>query len=155
MEPTTLVGFLETGAVQVANDGLRFIPRTSWVVDGEDRLSYATIVRLFECCREVHWQRDILPNLEDASPVDTTCTSLSARFLRPIIVGRSFTIRYAVTAISEKRYVLTLTILDIGDNEICAEGVLELAFYDPSARKAVIPPRAISESLQKMLASRL
>ncbi|HKT40506.1 MAG TPA: hypothetical protein VJR48_19190, partial [Ktedonobacterales bacterium] len=76
MQPTTLEGLLAEGGVRCFAGGLEVEVQRAWIVAGEDRLAYTAIVRLVECCREWHWQSDILPHAGGAL-LDSITKSLS------------------------------------------------------------------------------
>jgi len=89
MDITSLANLLrENTNVLRLSDGLRLVSEAAWVVSGETKLSYTTLIRLVECCREHHWEKDIRPQLNDNNNIDATCKDVQARFIQPVKVGQ-------------------------------------------------------------------
>lgn len=144
MEPTTLRALLDSGAVELTSNGLRGVAQPAWIVAGEDRLSYTTLVRLIECCREHHWNADIAP-LADAGALDSITKSLNATFLHPVLAGSPFTITYEVGEVRTRAYRLRFAVEATGG--LCAVGELVSVFYDPAEHAAVAAPPAVRDRL--------
>ena len=81
MEPTVLENFIQNENVELLPDGIRVIVNPAWIVAGEDRLSYTTMIRLVEYCREHHWKTDVLSSEKDKMDI------LSSSFIRQFICG--------------------------------------------------------------------
>jgi acyl-CoA thioesterase FadM len=129
--------------------GLVVHVRPAWVADGETRLSYTTIIGLVECCRECHWQSDILPSAGSV-PVDSITKTLAAKFHRPIAPRAVITINYLVSCIRERGYLLRFNVREQGTEEVSASVDLVSVFYDASLSEAVEPPAAVLASLRKL-----
>ena len=149
MEITSLSRLIKEGGVTCNPEGLIVTIHPSWVVEGEDRLSYTTLIRLIECCREHHWQIDVLPRAGGTS-VDSICKSLTAKFTNAIPVGSVLSITYRVTGVRQKGYSLRFEVRDTKDQKVCAEFDLVSVFYDPVARKPTAPPASVFDHLSSL-----
>lgn len=148
MEPTTLRGLMKTAYVACNKRGLTMTVPQSWIVKGEDRLSYATIVRLIECCREYHWQKDILSRIDSRKYcLDSICKSVSCEFISPVLVGTTISIAYRITEVRRKGYLLEFELRSKSDRKVYAKSRLLSVFYDPSGHRAVVPPTSILDYL--------
>src|SRR5438067_7182998 len=105
MDPTSLSSLLDETGVTFTSNGLIVVIQHSWILAGENRLSYTTLLRLIECCREHHWNTDIMPEAKDRS-IDSITRSISGSFIRPIIVGDTISITYRVVEIRRRAYIL-------------------------------------------------
>ena len=145
MEITTLSKLQEETEIIFTHDGmLVFIP-SCWIVEGEDRLSYTTLVRLIECCREYHWQKDVIPGCSGAL-VDSISKSLVANFIKPILAGSQIKITYSVLSVGDKSYRIGFQLQSSND---CLHAKFELIqiFYDPMEHKSIEPPIGVRERL--------
>lgn len=142
MDITSLSRLLEEGGVTYNSDGLTVTIHPSWIIEGEDRLSYTTLVRLVECCREHHWNIDILSRAEGV-PVDSICKSITGQFVSAIPVGSMVSITYRVAGVRRKGYSLKFEVRDAADGTLRAEFELVSVFFDPVACKAVAPPVSV------------
>lgn len=124
----------------------------SWVIDGEDRISYTTLTRLVECCREYHWQVDLAP-LIATSTLDTTCKSLSAEFLQPIQAGEIVRIVYEVVNIRSRGYEISFHVKTQEPGVLHANYNVVLVFVVPSTGKITVPPTAVMSKLQALSTS--
>lgn len=150
MGPTTLAELLREPNVVRDSAGLRMTVRANWVVDGEDRLSYTTLIRLVECCRELHWVNDVEPCL-DSRGIDSIVRTCQAEFLQPVSVGSTICISYDVSNIGNKSYTLRFTIrVDMIATDVAVVDLV-CVFYDPVARKSTVPP---NEVISRLHASR-
>lgn len=139
---------MKTGCVRCKQSGLDVTIPPSWIVEGEDRLSYTTIVRLIECCREYHWKKDILSKINKRkSHLDSICRSLSCEFIKPILVRSTIAISYCITEVRRKSYSLKFEVRNTIDRELCAEFSLVSVFYDPVTHKSLVPPPLILDYL--------
>jgi acyl-CoA thioesterase FadM len=146
MNPTTLKALLIDTDVRPTAEGLHGVARPTWIVEGEDRLSYTTLVRLVECCREHHWNTDILP-CPGAQTLDSITKSLAAEFLHPVRVGSVFTIIYRIIEVRTRSYSLRFDIIAQPD-VLCARFDVVCVFYDPAVGQPVAPPPAIRQHLR-------
>src|SRR6266516_3668425 len=105
MDPTSLNDLINEEEVIFIPNGMKVTVKSSWILEDEDHLSYTTIIRLAECCREYHWNRDILSISENKS-IDSITRSLSCDFLKPILVGSNISITYQVIKVQKKSYSL-------------------------------------------------
>lgn len=148
MDTTSLTRLQEAGCVLCRADGLSVTVDPAWVVAGEDRLSYTTLVRLIECCREHHWAMDILPHIGD-SQLDSICRSVCADFRSPIGTGTVIDITYRVSNVSERSYSLEFSVRTPPGGALCAELSLVSVFYDPLTRRSVQPPMTVLDHLRR------
>ena len=154
MQPTTLAGLLAEGDVRQFAGGLEVVVRRAWIVAGEDRLAYTAIVRLVECCREWHWQADILPRVGGA-PLDSISKSLTAVFSNPIMLGSVLRITHQVVAVRPRGYQLRFTLATHDPDrpgqpaqpaqptQQCATLEMVSVFYDPERAVAAEPPPGV------------
>jgi len=149
MEPTSLAKLMKEEGVSYLPNGLSVRIHHSWIVEGEDRLSYTTLIRLIECCREHHWQTDILPRIQGV-PLDSICKSIKANLMKPIIVGSVISIIYRVSEVRQKGYLLKFSVWNSIDQTLCAEFDLVSVFYDPRARRSVSPPANLFSHLTNL-----
>lgn len=154
MQPTTLAGLLAEGDVRQFAGGLEVVVQRAWIVAGEDRLAYTAIVRLVECCREWHWQSDILPHTGGA-PLDSITKSFTAAFTHPIALGSALRITYQVAAVRPRSYQLRFTLATHDPNQPpeqparqCATLDMVSVFYDPARDAVAEPPSSVAAYLQ-------
>lgn len=144
MQPTTLENFVAEHKISLLPNGLRFEVDRRWIVPGEDRVSYTTLVRLAECCREHHWKKDVTslaPNL------DSILCTLKCRFIMPISPGVVLSICYHVSKVWDDRYLLAL---DIDSNVRHAKIDMTCVFYDPIIRGPLKPPDSVIVALRDL-----
>ncbi len=146
MTPTTLKALIQEKDVILMPQGISITIQQSWIVKGEDRLSYTTLIRLVECCREHHWRSDIESILNNKS-LDSICKSLSVNFIKPIKVGSKIIISYVVQEIRRTGYSLKFMVHNAQDKTLCAEVDLLSVFYNPKTSSAVIPPPIVIDQL--------
>jgi len=147
MEPTSLNMLMQTGCVVADLNGLTITIPPSWIIEGEDRLSYTTLVRLIECCREYHWQTDILPKINSNISLDSICKSIYGEFISPILVDSVISITYLITDIRRKGYSLRFEVRNTENQTLCAKFDLVSIFYDPVTRKSIVPPPSVFDFL--------
>jgi acyl-CoA thioesterase FadM len=148
MEPITLDQLARSGCVIYNEDGITVAVPSSWIVAGEDRLSYTTMVRLVECCREYHWEKDVIAKAVGVGSLDSICKSLACEFFKPVLVNSVVSISYRVTGVRQKGYSLRFGIRDTGDRSLCAAFDIILVFYDSATHKAVAPPSLVLDYLR-------
>lgn len=151
MTPATLSALLAEGGVRLRPDGFEVETRRAWVVPGEDRLSATTILRLVECCREHHWQTDIVPSAT-GQPVDSITKSISAEFYQPAPVPGAVHITYAVTQVRGRGYELRFAVR-LPDGTLCATVTMVQVFFDAETHQATVPPSEVHERLRSLLAA--
>jgi len=149
LDTTSLEKLKQTEEIAFMNDGIIVAVKDSWIVKGEDRLSYTTLIRLIECCREYHWQNDIVP-VALGNALDSICKSITCNFISPITVGSRVFIKYQITNVREKSYALKFELFQTGSNKLCAECILVSVFYDSVSKKSTLPSDAIIDKLTDM-----
>lgn len=149
MQPTTLAQLKLEADIAFSPNGLSMMVNSSWVVLGEDRLSYTTIVQLVECCREYHWQKDVLINV-NSGMIDSITKSISCSFLKPIMIGETILIRYRLVNIKEKGYEIEFILSDDKQSHISAIINMVSIFYDPKLQSVSQPPKAIIDRLKRI-----
>jgi hypothetical protein len=136
MDVTTLSRLTEENPdIDFLDNGFRVVAKPEWIVAGEWQLSYTTLVRLVECCREYHVQKDE-PWLRWPLGADTTCSSLSARFHRPIYVGSTVDVTYRVVATDEHGYDLDFEVSAASDGSPSATFTVRMAFISRSHKES-------------------
>src|SRR5690348_15053598 len=151
MQPTTLEGLLAEGGVRRFAGGLEVEVRRAWIVAGEDRLAYTAIVRLVECCREWHWQSDILPHAGGA-PLDSITKSFAGVFDHPIAVGSLLQITYQVIDARARSYQLRFQLTTLHPDQQCASLEMVSVFYDPALEAVAEPPSEVADYLRARVA---
>jgi len=149
MEVTTLARLIDEGCVSCAADALTITITPSFIVAGEDRLSYTSLIRLIEGCREYHWQADIAPLIKTTS-LDTICRSLTAQFVKVILVGTTVRIEWKITEVRNRAYTVRFDVRDARASYLCAQCDLVSVFYDPQTHAAVTPPKNVLDFLVKL-----
>jgi len=148
MCPTTLDALLAEADVELVRHGLYVTVRREWIVPNEDRLSYATIIRLIECCREYHWKTDIA----SVTPtVDAILVRIEAHFIQPIPPRANLAITYSVTRMGRRSYDLAFDVKSSSvENMHYAKAKLKNAFYDSQTQQAVDPPSIVTSRLREL-----
>ncbi len=152
MIPITLDRLFAEPGVKAMQDGLSITIQEKWVVFGEKRLSYSTAVKLVECCREYHWNKDILSIETDY--LDSTVRSFTADFNSPIFIGDNIYVSYYVFNVGFKSYKLQVDLIKDGANNPSASFYLVSVFLDSSGKPCMIP-QAAKTVLNKKKQSRL
>lgn len=152
MQPTTLAGLLAEGGVRRFVGGLEVVAQPAWIVAGEDRLAYTAIMRLVECCREWHWESDILPHAGGA-PLDSITRSFHGEFTRPIAVGSLLRITHQVIAVAPRSYQLRFQLATQRPVQQCAILEMVSVFYDPARAAVAEPPPGVVAYLRACVAS--
>ena len=157
MQPTTLAGLLAEGEMRQFAGGLEVVVQRAWIIAGEDRLAYTAIVRLVECCREWHWQLDILPHAGGA-PLDSITRSLTAEFTHPIALGSTLRITHQVVAVRPRGYQLRFTLATRDADQPqehpeqqCATLDMVSVFYDPARETVAEPPPEVLAYLRSRI----
>mgnify|MGYP001574893049 CR=1 FL=1 len=127
-------------------DGLEITVPGSWIIEGEDRLSYTTILRIVECCREHHWRRDVTAICD--TPLDSILVTCEAVFHQPILAGSRVAVKYRVAAVGTKSYDLQFFVSSPGSAEDWATVRMRCVFLDPAARYSCIPPQTVANHLR-------
>lgn len=152
MQPTTLAGLLAEGGVRTFTGGLEARVQRAWIVADEDRLAYTAIVRLVECCREWHWQSDILPHAGGV-PLDSITKSFQGEFVRPIAVGSLLRITHQVVAVRPRSYQLRFQLATLDPEQFCATLEMISVFYDPARAAVAEPPSQVMDYLRACVVS--
>ena len=150
MEPTTLGKLLAEVPVTCEPGVLSLEIPASWIVPGENRLSYTTIIRLIECCREYHWRNDVTSG---RGALDSIVLRCEASFRRVIPSGARVRIAYRVRRVMHKAYELVFSVGSMsasstGHAHVC----LTIGFFDPGKQCLICPPPAVKAILLGMLA---
>ncbi len=153
MEPTTLARLIKETDVALSERGFSLWIPSRWVVPGEDRLSYTTIICLVECCREHHWKKDILPHTQKTT-LDSICRKISADFLSPVDVRIRAQVDYFVTRVGTTSYDLAFEIRNCGMDTASARVHIRSVFFDPETRDSLMPPVEVQKQLELLLDER-
>jgi len=138
------------GNLVLKNDGIIVKAKKSWIIAGEDRLAYTTIIELVECCREYHWQKDINSVIQGES-LDSICRKISCDFMKPILSETEVFIKYNVIDVGKKSYSLKLSIFDKFGDHLYADITLISVFYDAISNKSLIPPERVLNKLKSIM----
>lgn len=150
MDPTRLEDLLAEplAEVRLHEQGMAVRTLASWVVPNEDHLSYTTITRLIECCREHHWAHDLVATA-DGTPVEAIARDFSATFYQPVPIGVVIDITYEVYTVRSRAYQIRFTVRDAAHRIVYARSLLTCIFYDPSTHHAC---RAAPELVARLAA---
>lgn len=152
MDPTTLSGLVAEGGVELAPGGLLVQTKAQWIVPGEDHLSYTTLTRLAECCREHHWASDILPAAA-GTPIDAIARAFQATFSTPVLAGARIWIGYRPELARSRQYDLIIEVFDEFRSRLHARFTINCVFYDPVRHKAIIAPEPVRKRLEELASS--
>ncbi len=157
MQPTTFAQLNQKGYVLAANYGIFIRVQPTWVISGENHLSYTTLTRLAECCREYHWEKDILPLIYNSN-IDSICKSLNAEFIKPVPIESRIFLKYEIGNVKHKSYELNIKILDANnkkDQEIYAIFNIILVFYSIETLQSVYIPEVIANKLTELMSLKI
>lgn len=127
MDITSLEVLLSQTEILFRENGIEVKIPQSWIIEGEDRISYTTLLRLIECCREYHWKKDILPLNYS---VDSICGQINASFSKPLAAEQMILITYKIRCVFEKKYLIDFYIYD-SNGYLSGYVDMMLYFYDP------------------------
>jgi len=134
-------------AAGAEDDDLTFEILPACAAAGEHRIGYASIMRLVECVREMHWRRDVLPAAA-GRPVDSITRTLSADFSAPMEINDRVAGRYRVAWCRRRSYGLEVSFSSRATGACLARIDLVNVFYDPVRRRSTTPPDAVLEALR-------
>lgn len=149
MEITTLSDLKKDGIVEFILKGISVEITPSMIIKGEDRLSYTTMIRLIECCREYHWKNDVMSILFGAH-LDSICKSITVDFERPIPVGDKIDIIYDILNVRQKGYKVEFKIIESDSDKLYAKANLVCVFYNPLTQVAISPPNSVLNRLLRL-----
>ena len=111
--------------ITLLDNGLTFEIKKDWIIKGENRLSYVSVMKLVEYCREYHWEKDFL-SIDNS--LDSITTEIHTYFNKPLLCGKTATILYKISFINTYSYVIDFQIYssDIEASEI----KMKCVFYD-------------------------
>ena len=111
--------------IELLDNGLTFEIKEDWIIKGENRLSYVSIMKLVEYCREYHWEKDFL-SIDNS--LDSITKEIHTYFYKPLLCGKSATILYKIHSFNTYSYIIDFQIysLEIKTSEI----KMECVFYD-------------------------
>ncbi len=153
MDTTSLEQLKKEVLIEYDENEMVLVAQPTWVIPGEDRLSYTTIVRLVECCREYHWQKDVLHNSMNAS-LDSIVKYVECNFDHPILIGEKIAISYQIVDVKVRSYKTRFQVTLVDLAKLSAEATLVSVFYDTKAHKALEIPSAIKSFLNAKLISK-
>ena len=153
--PITFTQLKQKGYILEKNYGIIIRVQPTWAISGEKHLSYTTLTRLVECCREYHWEKDVLPLIYETN-VDSICKALNAEFIKPVSIEARIFLKYEVKNIKHKSYELGIKILDVenesaNDQEIYAIFNIILVFCNTETIQAVNIPDAAANKLTELM----
>ena len=150
MKPITLFEFTEKyGDINFVSNGYEVTVQPSWIVDGEHRLSYTTIVRLIEFCREHHWSKDIRPFVRDN--LDSITKSFSCDFKKPIETDSRISVVYKIAEVRDRSYRMVFEISKVRDSQLCVKSEMVSVFYSEHLDKSIVPPKTVTDKLKLLL----
>lgn len=153
METTTLALLLREEGIMLLPCGIALTVLPSWIVPGEDRLSYTTLIRLIECCREHHWLEDIQTAFAGVK-LDSICKSFTLICHKPINVGARLRLIYEIDEVRTRSYSLKFTVRDENASIVYSEAKTVSVFFDPITSKSLEPPLDVTEKLRARHAQR-
>jgi len=136
----------KNSSVQMHSDGISFIIDKDWIIEGEDRLSYASILCLVEFCREYHWEKDFL---SQNKKLDSITQNIYVSFFKPLVSGSKAFIKYNIKSLNMHMYKI---IFEIFTNEIVLCKIeMECVFYNESLGRAVRLEEDVYRTLKKTI----
>jgi acyl-CoA thioesterase FadM len=123
-------------------NGFDIVVRRDWIIPTEDRLSYASITRIVEWCREYHWIKDVAFLGE---MLDSTVVSMVARFNKIIFTGSNLRIEYVIGGVRSRSYTITVSIFLLSSigMKLSSEFDLQCVFVNPITKSPMCIPKAI------------
>ena len=146
MKPITLKELKQQYEIDFTGNGLELEIVAKWVVDGEDRLSYTSLIRLIECCREYHWETDI-NSLIEKHELDSITKTISVEFSKPIFIGNRIAITYRIIEVRNRGYSLGFQIDNITLKNVSAQCYMVSVFYNPLTHSVTSPPINLLETI--------
>ena len=148
MIPVTLRELEQKGLARINDDSreIEFIISPKWPYRNESRIGDASISRLFECIREMHWERDII-TITGETPIDCTTIASFEEFKRPVTAGEKVIGRYKVLYVGNTSYRLELSLTSPSGSQLCSSEKT-FAFFDSIHQKAISPPDAVRRNLE-------
>lgn len=150
LKPIGLIDLLSEPDAETIVGGLKLVPTLNWVVEGEDRLSYTTLTRLIECCREHHWKEDV-EKIVGKSELDSITKSVSANYFHPVLTGKKILIKYQIKEVREKGYMSEFIITDEEQSVVYAEYSVVFIFYSSIANKVIKAPKEVLDNLTNLM----
>ncbi|MDK2980884.1 MAG: hypothetical protein PWQ55_1231 [Chloroflexota bacterium] len=149
MIPVSLSRLKKDNKIKFTSTGMVFRSKKKWVIKDETRLSYTTLTKLIECCREYHWEKDIQSSFKNHN-IDTTCKSFSAQFYKPVSYHSLLSIDYSIVNINKKDYEIKFVICDLYKNIVCSEFLMVQVFIDLSDFRSIAIPSDIHNLLSRL-----
>lgn len=144
LKPISYNQFLQKSKAEQLARGFRFVVMREWIIDGEDRLSYTTLTRIVEFCREYHWKNDIS---QQWGNLDTIIKAFSAEFFKPILVNQVVEIEYRVKEVRRKGYSMIFQLTDANHGIMFAEYSIVSVFFDNITHSICVPPLGLVNHL--------
>ncbi len=142
--PRTIAELSRSPGTVLGDNTIDVVIQPDWTVDDEQQLSYTSLVCLAECLREFHWQRD-LGTLAGTDEFNAISRSMSAEFLRPVLIGDRVTLSYALSELGPTSYRFICRVA--GDDRVCAVVEVELVFTRPGLRGRAPAPDHVRRKL--------
>ena len=101
-----------TPATILPENGYKVKIEKPMIISGESRLSYVTIMRIIENCREIHWEYDIIKNNTDKIQIDSICKNIYVDYFKPITIDTVILVTYKILNVKESSYELLFQITD-------------------------------------------
>lgn len=150
MDPTSLELLKRECNIDFFNRGISLTTLPSWTIIGENRLSYTTIIRLVECCREYHWEKDIL-TLIGKDKIDSITKNVSCNFITPIMVEAKISIFYKIIEVRSRGYSIKFSVLQESNDHNNALVSMVCVFFDPVTDQKYKPSNNIITNLKKLV----
>lgn len=132
---------------RVEGDGIVIEVPAWWAANGERRIGYASIMRLVEVVRELHWSRDVEP-LALGGQIDSITRRIQAEFLAPFLVNEHVHGHYRVRWCRQRSYGLQVSFSSQRTGKGLARVDLICVFFDPVRMSSTTPPDAILKALR-------
>jgi len=120
-----------------------------WILEGENRVSYTALIRMAECCREYHWQKDIKPYVPKS--LDSTLKNFEAEFFKPLPLQQDICVLYNVGEVRNKGYSLHIRVLDHFKNDVYAKLAMVCVFYDLQTGVVTAPSLESLDNLRRLI----
>jgi acyl-CoA thioesterase FadM len=149
MQSYSLIQLVQDADAVISDSEITVIADPAWAQQGESRISYAGLLRLVECSRELQWQR-LVDGTE--SCVDSITRCIAGDFLQPVRIHSPVVIRSFVTCVGNSSYTLQveLSIRAADAPSACVE--LVCVTINPETLRPVKLPEILRDRLLRAVA---
>lgn len=152
MTPVTLNELEQAGLARIVEVdhqlGIEFTISPKWPYKNETRIGDASIGRLFECVRELHWQQDVV-SVAGTNPVDCATVASNEEFKQPVTAQEKVIGQYRVLRVGSSSYGLEISLTSPAGS-LLSRTEKTFAFFNASRQKSTNPPVSVKENLERL-----